>query len=165
MALGKYVLTLLVVSLTGSLSVAGALTPWASVPAPSPTPLASPSAVFPDQMVVLAIGELVVLDGGLEVTFGAVVGDSRCPTSVRCVWQGNAEVVIEAAHPGDRPAALSLDTNAGFATRATYLDYVIELVDLAPYPKTASQIDLPYRVTLIVTVDEDRGPSAAASSG
>jgi hypothetical protein len=120
--------------------------------APSATPIVTEALVAPGQPFTLGVGETAVLEGGLVMTFAAVVGDSRCPADVQCVWEGNAEIAIDTAQTGEPPARLILNTNPGFATEAVYLSYVFELIALDPYPRTEAETDGPDRVTLVANL-------------
>src|SRR5206468_687048 len=62
--------------------------------------LASPSAttVPLGREFTLAVGQsLLVGDTGLRVTLARVSNDSRCPTGVQCVWEGDATAAVEVA--------------------------------------------------------------------
>lgn len=99
----------------------------------------------------LILGETAVLEDGLEVTFASLIGDSRCPADVQCVWEGNAEIEVEIVPAGGHPAFLRLNTNPGFATNATYGTHALALVNLEPYPRTDREMDQPFVATLIAS--------------
>ena len=83
--------------------------------------------------------------------------------SVQCVWEGNAEIAIE-VWTADEPAVLlSLNTNTGFTTEATFRSYTISLIDLRPYPSSASETVEPYRASLVVSLLRD-GPAASPNA-
>ena len=44
-----------------------------------------------------AVGETVLLEQGLGVSFTSVIGGSRCPSDVVCVREGNAAIAIDVA--------------------------------------------------------------------
>jgi hypothetical protein len=115
-----------------------------------PTQVTGDAAVQLDKPFALAVDETAVLEGGLSVRFESVIEDSRCPSDVLCVWEGNAEIAIEVATGGEDPASVRLSTNPSFATEATYRSYTIELIGLEPYPRTDPWIDEPYRATMAV---------------
>lgn len=118
------------------------------------------------QPFVLAVGESANVDDGFDVRFVSVVGDSRCPADVQCVWEGNGEIAVEVAMADDDRASLTLNTNPGFATEATYHSYTLELIGLEPYPRTDVEAPEPYRATLITSlthVPPTRTPSTSAS--
>ncbi|MET0554478.1 MAG: hypothetical protein ABW221_15645, partial [Vicinamibacteria bacterium] len=89
----------------------------------------------------------------LRVTFTRVDDDSRCPTDVVCVWEGDAAVKIEVSEqPGD-PVVRELHTSGSAGARAiTFGAFRIELLQLTP--QTHSQQAIPakdYRLTLKIT--------------
>jgi hypothetical protein len=114
-------------------------------------PVASAGTVQPGEPFVLALGETVVLPDGLAVRFAAVIGDSRCPADVVCVWEGDAEIELDVAMAGEQPALVRLHTNASFGTEVAYLGSLIGLIGLDPEPRTDSETDEPYRATLVAT--------------
>jgi hypothetical protein len=99
----------------------------------------------------LAPGETAQVEGtGFAVTFESVSADSRCPSDVTCVWEGDAVVLVSL-----RPATTSpreLHTSGRFATEAEVDGYRVRLVELAPVPRSgASPAPSAYRLTLVVT--------------
>jgi type IV pilus biogenesis protein CpaD/CtpE len=83
----------------------------------------------------LRAGESAALAArGVTLTFAKLVADSRCPTGVVCIWEGDAAVVITAAHSADAPADLTLHTSSKFAVKASYAGLTVELLSVAPYP-------------------------------
>ena len=104
-----------------------------------------------DQPFELKVGQSATLAGeGLTLSFEAVAEDSRCPTGVQCVWEGNAKVLAVASKDG-KAAGLELNTALEPRT-ATYLDYTIELVSLEPHPDAQGGA-IPqnrYRATFVV---------------
>lgn len=89
----------------------------------------------------LRTGERMQIQGGAAaVSFVAVPQDSRCPSDVVCVWAGDAVARLDLLVSGDSARA-DLHTNgqAGSA-RADMHGYVLELVSLAPYPRSGGQI-------------------------
>lgn len=96
--------------------------------------------------------ELTVKGEGLSVKFDALVNESRCPTGVNCVWEGDAQILIGARHAKGEPLKLELHTNQRFAQSGRYQQYVIKLVALDPYPK--ADVDTArkdYVATLLIT--------------
>jgi hypothetical protein len=108
------------------------------------------------------------------VHFVGVVEDSRCPTQFRCVWQGDAEVVVEVAlvSDGTRGEAqldtLHTTTSGGPGTGpdvAQLGSFELLLVSLAPYPETAGSIRLDhYAATLLVLFSEEFAQECMAST-
>lgn len=124
-----------------------------SQPTAAPQP-AAPAAVeaFVGEQFVVRLGERAVLgEGGLSLSFGEVVEDSRCPANAMCVQQGQAVVAGELV-AGGAPAPYRLTLGANEADAAlTAGDYTVRVVALDPYPGTAEQIaPEDYRLTLLV---------------
>jgi hypothetical protein len=69
------------------------------------------------------------------ICLDSVLNDSRCPTGVMCIWEGNAEVKLKFEKVNENPVYFNLNTNLRF-TRDTVIDgYSISLIDLSPYPE------------------------------
>jgi len=76
-----------------------------------------------------------------------VINDSRCPSDVVCIWQGEAVVKIEVKAPTKGTIELSTFDNL---TDTVGL-YSFELVNVAPYPVSTRTIDPDdYDVTLMI---------------
>jgi hypothetical protein len=75
------------------------------------------------------------------------INDSRCPSDVICVWQGEAVVKIEVQSP--LTGTLELNTHDNLTD--TIGSYSFELMDVSPYPVSTKLIELDeYRVTLLI---------------
>ena len=85
------------------------------------------------------------------VSFIRVVEDSRCPTGVNCVWEGDATVEVGVQTVG-LPERLQLHTNDRFAQEATARGLRVRLKFLEPYPKADRPVSPgDYRVVLSVS--------------
>ena len=90
--------------------------------------------------VVLDYGEEVSVGGSiLRVAFGQVLSDSRCPTDVVCVWEGNAEVEIgvRAGMGPTIPQRLNTSRDPRFVD---WQGIRITLLELDPAPKSDKAI-------------------------
>ncbi len=110
----------------------------APLPAPDLTEIGQ--AVSPADFV-LSIGTEVRVDSLLRVGFLDVPADSRCPTSVLCVWAGDGSVAL-AVGVGTGPSYpvglhTTLDPHA-----VDMGGYRITLLDLMPYPDQPGSIPL-----------------------
>lgn len=75
------------------------------------------------------------------------INDSRCPSDVICVWQGEAVVKIEVKSP--LTGTLELNTHNNLTDTIGF--YSFELVDVSPYPVSTKTIELDeYQVTLLI---------------
>ena len=97
----------------------------------------------------LAVGETVSVDGApLSVEFVEVSEDSRCPTSVQCVWAGNGAVVVRTT----TGAGLVEDTlHTNLEPKVLHLGEVqLELLSLDPFPESPGTIPtVSYRATFV----------------
>jgi hypothetical protein len=103
---------------------------WLTEPS-HPVELSSPADV------TLRIGDEVRVDGILRAKFIGVPADSRCPATADCFWAGDAAVAIE-LHPGSGLCADTLHTSQ--IQLAACGGYLIELLELTPYPQTFGPI-------------------------
>lgn len=101
----------------------------------------------------LAPGEVAAVgDEALLIGFREVLGDSRCPITVVCVWQGDAEVLMQTASGGDGWSPTTLHTGVEPRTRGVD-GFLITLVQVEPAPLETPIDPGDYRIT--VTVEED----------
>ncbi|MGH7460135.1 MAG: hypothetical protein ACREMA_03785 [Longimicrobiales bacterium] len=96
-------------------------------------------------------GTTAQLPGGLLVGFKGVSSDSRCPSDVVCVWQGDASVRINATV--GRMAWTPFDLHTGINPKdASFRDWQIRLVAVNPHPRSTAPIPPgDYTITLEVT--------------
>jgi hypothetical protein len=99
----------------------------------------------------LGVGEHVsIARTPLILTFTRLVGDSRCPPDVTCVWAGNAELELD-ARINDQHTVVRLNTNVG-PREAIAGDYRITLVEFTPPPASNVNVaETHYRATLVVS--------------
>ena len=112
----------------------------------------APRTVPLDREFELRIGETANLDSGrVNVTFVALVSDSRCPGDVTCIQEGNAEIeLLVTGDEGDK--RMSLNTNRRMAQNDRYGLYRIALTQLVPYPRTDRPIEeRDYGATLVIS--------------
>ncbi|MEA2827585.1 MAG: hypothetical protein QOG43_2024 [Actinomycetota bacterium] len=99
-------------------------------PATTPPPAPDLRSVPFDQDFPIDVGESVAIAGqGLTVTYVAILGDSRCPIGVQCIWAGNATIAVSLVKAGDPPATVQLNTMEG-PTGGGYSSYTVTLVEL-----------------------------------
>ncbi len=99
------------------------------------------------------VGQTVQIAGEtLTVTFERVAEDSRCPTNVKCVWEGDAVVRVTLQGQNAERGTLNLHTQAAAAREADFQKYRLRLVQLVPWPKDSGGIPAEtYIATLVVT--------------
>ena len=82
----------------------------------------------------LPIGKTAAVSGSsTRITFREVSEDSRCPTSVVCVWQGAARIEVALSRNGAAGATAILSLTPP-NNEARVGDLVVRFVGLAPYP-------------------------------
>ena len=112
--------------------------------------LESPAEPGPiNQEVVLAPGQSINIEGtNLSLKFIGVTGDSRCPADALCVLGGSATVKVQVSESG---GSRELTFETGDLKAVTYEEWSLELVQLMPYPFSATPIKHEdYRATLRV---------------
>lgn len=96
--------------------------------------------------------ELTVKGQNLKVKFGSLLDDSRCPSDVKCVWEGDAKILISVRRANSVASKIELHTSANFKQAGKYQRYLIKLVALDPYPKTRGERkQSDYVATLLIT--------------
>jgi len=88
--------------------------------------------------ILIRVGRTIVVDG-TRITFEAVESDSRCPTDVVCVWQGDAvaRFVVEQTAAPSSGITLQLHTSLD-PKSGTGHGFRVELLTLQPYPRASS---------------------------
>ena len=80
----------------------------------------------------------------ISVTFLNVTGDSRCPSGVTCVWQGDVTAVVNVMKNNQDVGNFNLIDGLGDknATAAITGGYLLKLVKVEPYPSNGTHIPL-----------------------
>ncbi len=101
----------------------------------------------------LSIGQTASIQGeDLRLKFLEVVNDSRCPSDVTCVWQGQASSLIEITYlESVQKVTLVRPGLTEEPSRIDFNDYLIQF-NLTPYPEVRKEIKKSdYRLQLVVT--------------
>ena len=89
----------------------------------------------PDVAFSLPVGKTAGLAGSsTRLTFHQVTEDSRCPTNVVCVWEGDARIELLPVRDGTVGQAVILSLHT--PNEAQVGDLLVRFVGLAPYPAT-----------------------------
>ena len=89
-------------------------------------------------------------DGTVEVHFKSVESDSRCPSDVICIWEGEATIALTVTI-GNTAADITLSTHPDFGPVDTIDQHIFTLVNLAPYPISSQEYnDNDYTAELLV---------------
>ncbi|HYV05886.1 MAG TPA: hypothetical protein VFB82_14925 [Blastocatellia bacterium] len=105
-----------------------------------------------DKEFKIKVGQEVTVKK-LIIKFNAVHNESRCPTGVQCIWEGNAAIAVQVSRKNKKPVQATLNTNTGVPPSAMkYKGFTIRLVKLSPHPQVNQTInEKDYEATLIVT--------------
>jgi len=92
----------------------------------------------------------------ITVTFLNVTSDSRCPSDVTCIWQGQAGIEV-GVQKGEVESTLSLSIGGDSTPEESIFDaYLIQLVDISPYPISTKIIQPEeYTATIKITKYEE----------
>ena len=112
-----------------------------------PVNLDSQFGLKPDQVALIA-------SENIKIKFLKVEEDSRCPSEVQCVWQGQVKVLVNVVKDEREFGNLNLISRVGEEDLAvkTFDGYSIKLIEVAPYPKKTQRLEISdYLVTLVVS--------------
>lgn len=98
---------------------------------------------------ILTIGQSAAISGeNLEVRFVRVIGDSRRPQGVQCIWAGEASSLIEISYSGSRYQKVLTQPGETEPPQTDFNNYIITF-NLQPYPVAGQEIkDKDYRLEL-----------------
>lgn len=100
---------------------------------PSPIPPGPSSSASGGTQLVLRVGESAALGEDYRLSFQSVASDSRCPTDVQCVWEGEAALVVGPSHPLMRFRPDTLRLRGGRAVDSMQVGpFVVKPIALAP---------------------------------
>lgn len=102
----------------------------------------APVSAMPADTIEVRAGASVTIGAKrFTLTFNRVEEDSRCPTGVTCVWEGDAIVVLTIARGRQPGTVVRLHTNPSMKKQdARHEGLTIRLVDLLPYPRAGEAI-------------------------
>ena len=90
---------------------------------------------------MLKIGkEAAIQEEDLLIRFVSVNKDSRCPKGVKCIWEGDAEVLLEVRKGREEIKTFTLHTSQRFNQAELFGSFRIKLISLIPYPEKNMEI-------------------------
>lgn len=80
----------------------------------------------------------------ISVKFLNVTADSRCPSDVTCIWQGEATVVVNVVKSSQDMGNFSLPSGLGDKNATAQIPggYFLQIVQVEPYPTSGTKIQL-----------------------
>ena len=104
----------------------------------------------------------------IKVKFLNVTADSRCPSDVTCVWQGEIKIFVNIFKNNQALGDFSLTSRAGDKNLATQVfdGYSIQVVKVEPYPTSGKKISLSdYVATFVISKPGVLSPLKQFKSG
>jgi hypothetical protein len=100
----------------------------------------------------IGVGQSARIAGeDLTVTLNEVIGDSRCPQNVTCIWEGVASSDITIIDRGVNHSIVLNQPGLTEQAEDTFIDYTLTY-SLNPYPREGEEISPnDYRLTLTFT--------------
>ncbi len=107
------------------------------------------------QEFILAPGQSASIVGEpLTIRFAEVVTDSRCPTGVVCIWEGEVSSLLDVTYQG-QSTSMTLTTRGSSQGEDKFAVYSLAF-NVAPYPQAGKQIaKQDYRLRLVVRKNSD----------
>ena len=85
----------------------------------------------------------------LKIRFLKVVNDSRCPTGVTCIWEGQVTCLVEITYTGSQNRMTLTQPGSGQGI-ADFNEYDIEF-EVQPYPEAGKRIaKQDYRLQMVI---------------
>ena len=113
-----------------------------------------------NETFTLKCGESVIVKpDNLDLGFYEVISDSRCPTNLRCFWEGVAEIKVWICEPGQSAKFIKLPIYGNVTYEDTIrhvvvdtLGYQLSLLHLDPYPDEFEERDYSeYEATIFIS--------------
>ena len=100
----------------------------------------------------IGVGDSAQIAGeDMTITFNEVIGDSRCPQNVTCVWEGVASSNITIVYQGKDYTLVLNSPGLTDQAKEPFNDYTLTY-SLNPYPREGEEISPnEYRLTLTLT--------------
>lgn len=103
---------------------------------------AAPVPVYPGVPFALGPGQSAEVVGtDLSFIFTEILSDSRCPSGVVCVWEGDAEAAVVGDLPGEIRIDCVLHTSPMFSGSCDMGAFRVTLLWVDPYPVAGFPID------------------------
>lgn len=87
---------------------------------------------------------------GLVIQFAAIESDSRCPTGVECIWEGEVLVKLSISQTDQEPVSVVLGLSPRPEVQKSRIvdGHTVELISVNPYP--IHGVTVPYKKYEIV---------------
>ena len=104
------------------------------------------------EVFTIGVGDSARIAGeDMTVTFNEVIGDSRCPQNVTCVWEGVASSNVTIVYRGENHSIVLNQPGLTEQAEHNFMNYTLTH-SLHPYPREGEEISPnDYRLTLTIT--------------
>jgi hypothetical protein len=117
----------------------------------------------------LKINQTIYLESNsIKIKFLNVTADSRCPSGVQCIWQGETKVIVNISKDDQDLGNFNLICRAGEPNLGTQIfgGHLIQVVQVDPYPTSGKKIPLSdYVATFLVGKVGEFSPYKQIKSG
>ena len=121
----------------------------------------SPVSARIDVPFQLRVNQTAFIDSlNLRIGFVAVREDSRCPSDVVCIWEGQATIDVNVQRANLDTSNINLTSRGGQSNLSMrdFSEFSMKLLEIAPYPKSTERIGTSdYLATLVVTLPVANG--------
>ena len=104
------------------------------------------------EVFTIGVGDSARIAGeDMTVTYNEVIGDSRCPQNVTCVWEGVASSNVTIVYQGENHSIVLNQPGLAEQAEDNFMNYTLTH-SLNPYPREGEEISPnDYRLTLTIT--------------
>jgi len=112
----------------------------------------------------LKIGQTAYFESsGITIRFANITEDSRCPSDVTCIWEGQVSTLVsfsDSKSSSNFTLTLRGSGSADNSSKKAFNGYELRLVDVQPYPTSKQKISpSDYTARFILSKDEGQGVS------
>jgi hypothetical protein len=101
----------------------------------------------------IVVGQSITVEGeDMVVTFDKVIGDSRCPKGVQCIWAGEVSIQVTIVYKGTAYPMALIQSGANEQATAAFQGYTLTF-KVSPYPDSKAKVEFK-DYELIMTVSE-----------
>ena len=94
----------------------------------------------------------------IQIRFSKILEDSRCPSDVQCVWEGNVRIQLDILKEERELRSIDFSLGADNITRMYLLDkFYLELIRVESYPTSSSDETLPSDYSAVFVVEPQIG--------
>jgi hypothetical protein len=105
-----------------------------------------------DVPFVLQVQETVLIDSDFKLSFLGIEADSRCPSDVTCVWEGEVKAQISLEKGQKNLGTHVIPSKINDLDTQIFENYYIRIVEIQPYPTSSTPIKpSEYQLTFLVS--------------